>query len=1081
MHIQFDQTSLPVLHSSDAVIVGGSFAGVAAALAFADAGQSVTVVEPRTYLGRELTATGRPWLDRRPADATIDTLPNLIQACIHASQVKSNNDEYLLRLDAVKKTLEDRLLAANIKLLYASLPVALSVIDGLVDGLVIGNKSGRQVLQCRTIIDTTETALIARLAGAEFVPVTDGAAICKRVLEFSKVVDLTETVLPVPAKLGLVHNQVLVHQGCLGPDHRLVECTLELPSDFDTALALSKRDVIARRQTMAVAIHLLNQEPAFAGAQLASASHELWGKYTEKMTKAVPDWCQGFDGVEMRAGQNSVSLSCFAGPVQGVWCLNEAARIHEAECLRDPVEACRLGTALVEILTKQVSLRSSQPPNGGAKPLSASSPQQSNAKSTLIIREQPQPQRGRQYSQHRLKVTSVPVLSTADVLVVGGGTSGATAATTAAQQGMRTVLVEMNPGLGGTGTYGGIYTYWYGRWVGYAANIIRMVDQMHDRLRQPRMKPPLLQWNIEGKVQALMNAAEEAGVEMLLNAMFIGTLVEGNTVRGVVIATRTGPVAIRAKVTIDASGDADVAAFAGAEFVYGSDRDHTVMYTYMAQIPSPGRPRNVKTSMIDVSNIEDLTRGIMVERRRGEDTDYDHGIYMAPRESRHIKADVILSLTDQLLKRCWPDVVNICFSNNDIKGQSTSEWVLMGLISPNLEIEIPYRALLPKELENIIVVGKAYSASHDALAAPRMQPDLENLGGAGALAAALAIENNLTPRQIDVTTLQAQLVEAGVLPERILRRTLIPTEHTLPELSALIDALEPDRPLHAYSDMELNVVYDDRIPIVDLLCAGPQVVPVLEAAHEKATGNRKTLLAQALAMVGSNAGVPTLLAEIEPEVAGETLPERTSKIRHAGFPPDQGAAPDVAFLMYSLGMSRDERAIPIWQRVADLLAMATEETITNRRQSLYYYAYAIVYGAERLGSPAAVPILKQLHSYEPFRQYTITQGFEPDYLKERLAYLELVIGRALARCGSPDGFIILINYLQDVRALLTEHAHTELIRITGEDFGKDASAWGQWLEANGDQLEPVPWLETTDAMQVWDEVILREADQGEAR
>jgi hypothetical protein len=88
----------------------------------------------------------------------------------------------------------------------------------------------------------------------------------------------------------------------------------------------------------------------------------------------------------------------------------------------------------------------------------------------------------------------------------------------------------------------------------------------------------------------------------------------------------------------------------------------------------------------------------------------------------------------------------------------------------------------------------------------------------------------------------------------------------------------------------------------------------------------------------------------------------------------------------------------------------------------------------------------------------------------------LVIGRALARCGSPDGFIILFNYLQDARALLTEHAHTELIRITGEDFGKDVAAWGQWLEANSDHLEPVPWLETTDAMQVWDEVILREAD-----
>jgi len=51
----------------------------------------------------------------------------------------------------------------------------------------------------------------------------------------------------------------------------------------------------------------------------------------------------------------------------------------------------------------------------------------------------------------------------ADVLVVGGGTSGATAAITSAREGMSTVLLELNPGLGGTGTLGGVDSYWFGR------------------------------------------------------------------------------------------------------------------------------------------------------------------------------------------------------------------------------------------------------------------------------------------------------------------------------------------------------------------------------------------------------------------------------------------------------------------------------------------------------------------------------------------------------------------------------------------------------------------------------------------
>ena len=161
-----------------------------------------------------------------------------------------------------------------------------------------------------------------------------------------------------------------------------------------------------------------------------------------------------------------------------------------------------------------------------------------------------------------------------------------------------------------------------------------------------------------------------------------------------------------------------MAAFAGAPYVLGSDRDHSMMYTYMAQVIKPGRPRNVKTRSVDITNIGDYTRGIMAERRSANSGDVDHGIYLAPRESRHIQAEVTLTLSDQLVRRAFEDVVAVMFSNNDIKGQSTSAWVLMGLQSPHLEIEIPWRALLPVGLDNIIVSGKAFSATHDALARP---------------------------------------------------------------------------------------------------------------------------------------------------------------------------------------------------------------------------------------------------------------------------------------------------------------------------------------------------------------------------
>ncbi len=96
---------------------------------------------------------------------------------------------------------------------------------------------------------------------------------------------------------------------------------------------------------------------------------------------------------------------------------------------------------------------------------------------------------------------------------------------------------------------------------------------------------------------------------------------------------------------------------------------------------------------------------------------------------------------------------------------------------------------------------------------------------------------------------------------------------------------------------------------------------------------------------------------------------------------------------------------------------------------------------------------------------------QPDFLQERMAYLELVIGRALARCGSPAGYVILISYLEDSRGLMAEHAHTELAAITGQDLGKDVAAWSEWLEQQGDNLEPKPWLQASDPVLAWGERI----------
>jgi hypothetical protein len=1085
--IVLDRATLPVLHDCDVAVVGGSFGGVAAALALATAGRKVTLVEARTYLGREVTATLRPWV-HVPSGASLSDLPRVVRACIEASGASPTEGEVPLWLRAVKVCLEDLLLDAGVQLLYATLPVGLCVEEGRLRGVIIGNKSGRQVINCRAILDASATALVARLAGAEFEAPAEHPALFSYTVEFDRAGSLEGPVLSLPRKLGIAGDRAIVHRGYRGQGHLLLEFKIGLSERAATAAELTQREMAARQKAVGVAAHLLSRVPAFQGAHLATLSYELCGPYTPRMAGPAPKWVAALTSLDVNMGRAStgqrmgVPVVSFAGPIGGVWCLNEAARVNRSvkESLRDPVVSSVLGASLARALDEhwdQVASPAQTIPREERVPTGPPSRVRTPSSRQLQVRERERPRQGQAYRMVPVQPGQIPVADVVEVLVAGGGTSGAMAAIVSAREGMRTAVIDMNPGLGGTGTYGGVDSYWCGHRGGFVVEAVEWVSRVHDELRQPR--PDDLDWpnwNIEAKTHAWLLEAQRVGVELLLNALVIGSVVEGGAVQGVVVATRAGPLALLSKVVIDATGDGDVAAFAGAEYTLGSMRDRSVMWYSLPQIASPGRTWNNFTSMVDVSNVVDTTRAILSARRRGRhglDSCHDHGVYVATRESRHVWGDAVLTVNDHLLHRCWPDCVYIAFSNNDIKGQISSDWMRMGLIPPHLEIEIPYRALLPRGLENILVVGKAVSTTRDSLSAIRMQPDFENLGGAAGLAAAISIREGKTPRAIDVSQLQARLVEIGALSEQVLGREMVPLEYSDAELEALVDWIAADPPLYTYSRMELHEVYLERIPLVDACCAGPRVIPVLEKALARADGPRRTLLAQALALVGSTAGVPVLTAAIQEQLGGDRLPTRDFVVAMAEtYAPDQGAMPAMAYLFYSLGMARDQRALPVWQRVVDLLETAVEQDIWSQEKCLFHYIDALCVGAEQLGDPAAIPILKQLHSYPPFRHKELLTGFQTDHLKERAAYLEVVIGRALARCGSPDGVIILINYLNDVRANLAEHAHDHLVAVTGQDFGNDTAAWSQWLEMEGDHLKPVPWLEPTDPVAAWGERIL---------
>jgi hypothetical protein len=311
---------------------------------------------------------------------------------------------------------------------------------------------------------------------------------------------------------------------------------------------------------------------------------------------------------------------------------------------------------------------------------------------------------------------------------------------------------------------------------------------------------------------------------------------------------------------------------------------------------------------------------------------------------------------------------------------------------------------------------------------------------------------------VDVPALQAELVRRGVLPAGWLERSAGEPPLAAAAVQSLVDGLTGGEPMH------LEQGFDDRITepltIVRLCTAGPAAVPVLAEAYRTATGARRLLLARILAWHGSHEGVPAIIEAIETLTAGPDLPPITWKYRYAGTPPDNGVMPEPCHLLHALALVPDDRLGPVLDRIVARFDPPVED-FRDRLKGSFYYADEVCVAAERWGHPAAVPALTRLASRHAIKGRS-TRTLEPDFILERLAYLELSCARALARCGATEGVRTLVTYLDDGRALFAAHARAELAVIAGRDLGSRPEPWKDWAANEGGRLPVRPWTGRID-------------------
>ena len=415
-----------------------------------------------------------------------------------------------------------------------------------------------------------------------------------------------------------------------------------------------------------------------------------------------------------------------------------------------------------------------------------------------------------------------PLLGEADVVVLGGGPAGLAAAVSAARHGARTILAERYGFLGGMGTAGGVTNFagLYGRRQGQVQLLVRgVVDELLARIeRLGGLNAP--QDGMQGRIRvrsydipAYTCAADEmlvgAGVQPVFHALAVGAAMEGpGRIDALLLETREGRRALRARVFIDASGDGDLAHHAGVPWDYGDGAGSALYPSTMARIGGVDAPHALAAvgefSAIDrlmqaasaryrfgrrgailrpqknpaewranvtqlaapdgraanALDAAELTQAELEGRRqiveylrflRAEVPGFERAELLAlpaqvgVRESRRILGDYMLTGEDVLSGARFADVIGLNGWPMEVHAEGRIDWAF-ARDADNAYHHLPLRMLLPQGLDNLYVAGRCASMAHLGQAAARVSGPCFAMGQAAGTAAALSLTRGFDPR-----------------------------------------------------------------------------------------------------------------------------------------------------------------------------------------------------------------------------------------------------------------------------------------------------------------------------------------------
>jgi hypothetical protein len=967
--------AIPVAAQVDVLVVGGSTGGVAAAVAAADRGAKVFLVAEQAYLGDDMTATLRLW--PQPDDEFDAPLARQLFADPQTRPASAEQPENgaTPRPDLppprplhVKRTLDQALLAAHVQYLYSCFPCdVLRDSAGTPCGIVIANRAGRQAVIAKVVIDATARAVVARRAGGPFHPAPAGPQTIKYVVIGGRIHTGKDFAgrIAAPPYHGPFPNPAKTSSG----EFLVIEYTFQVPQAIDTDAQWAAMEQAMRSKTY-------DPEQQFTADTLYCVPPAIHARQSE-----TGPW-RGASHVPIDALRPARSDALYVlGPCADV---SRAA----AEHLLRPGTLITLGTRLGRIAADDAARR---PPPDGIRVSGETARLPAGQGEVRELLAGPRP--GRPYPTVPQPSRSLPVLGRYDVVVIGGGTCGAPAAIAAARQGAKTLVVEQYHGLGGLGTLGTVAGYFFGNRCGFTASV-----------------PCGEKWVIEHKMQWWREELLKAGGDVWFGCLGCGALVHDGRVCGAVVATPRGRGIVLASVVVDTTGSADIAVAAGATCLYTDHRDFSVLGAGVPPRNLGAAEGNVDFCIVDETDLVDLWH-LHVYAKQKHPQAFDQAPIVDSRERRRAVGDHVLTILDLLGRRRYPDTIAVAYSIYDpgpTGGYTLHPVFLTGGWPAADQVDIPYRCCLPQGLDGILVAALGLSVDHDALPMIRMQADLQNLGYAVGVAAAMSARTGQSPRRIDVRALQRHLVDAGNVPARVL------SDHDTAPLS---DATLAESVRRVAAEPKQGTAL-----LAQFLSKPESALPLLRTAYAESEGRTRLTYASMLGVLGDPSGVDTLLGAL----AGYSRWDRGWNFRP---PYDRPSLSPLDRLILVLGRAGDRRAVP---RILSKLELLTADDDFSHHRS-------VALALEWLADPVAARPLAQLlakpgmsgHAYASIEVALDRErpgGGRHVAQVRRETLRELMLARALYRCGDYQGVgeKTLRNYAEDLRGHLARHARAVL-------------------------------------------------------